>query len=205
MLAEERQRHADGYLHNIINSLQNGTHYRPRDVFDPWFAFETGNDPKTGATFLTRGGKPHTFDNPCPRQHWRTLRHSHFWVTPAASEILSRAESGDRKVRKDQRDKADEGLRLVVEHAVPLARIGKELAADERVWTADALRSFLLHHFRRGVLTKIEDRKLNATSFKGYRLSDDMPSGWRVGEDPLSRYRMMNPQLERVSMNDGSG
>jgi hypothetical protein len=197
MTSEDRRRSADAYLDLILNALRLHTHWRARDVLDPWFAFETGNDPSSGAKFLTSGSRPHTFDNPCPWQHWRTFRHPHFWVTPAAEEVLARAEARDRGVQKKHRDPDDLSLRLITDHSVPLARIVKELE-DEALWERDALREFLLHHYRRGLLTKIEDNRLNATVVDGVCLKDAMPPRWERGSDPFARYRAMIPPLSNV-------
>ena len=195
---DERRIHADAYLGTVINSIQGRTHIRLRDILDPWFAFETGNDLDSGARFLTGGGQPHTFNNPCPWQHWKTLRHPHFWVSASADEVLSRAQSKDRTVRKDERDQDDESIRLVVDHAVPLARIMSELNDDRQLLNPDRLRGFLLHHFRRGVLTKSEDQRLNETKVGGIKLSDNMPPDWSAGGNPFARYRAVNPPLERA-------
>lgn len=196
MTEEDRRRSANAYLDQIINALRFGTHWRARDVLDPWFAFETGNDTQSGACFLTSGGQPHTFDNPCPWQHWRTLRYPHFWVTPAAEDVLARAEAGDRTVQKKHRDQGDLSIRLITDHAVPLSQIVEELK-DDALWERDALREFLLHHYRRGVLTKIEDNRLNATVVGGARLNDTMPPGWERGREPFARYMAMSPPLHR--------
>lgn len=198
MLDDDRRTSARVYLDSIITALRAHAHIRPRVVLDPWFAFEAGNDVMSGATFLTGGSQPHTFDNPCPWKHWRTLRHGHFWVTPAARSVLDRAAMRDRGVRKDTRDPKDKHLRLMVDHSIPLARIIADMREDEALWSPERLRDFLLHHFRRGVLTKAEDEAISGTTVGGVCLRDQMPPSWRRGGDPFARYSALTPPLERA-------
>lgn len=83
-------------------------------------------------------------------------------------------------MRKGERDEHDKTIRLMADHAVPLSWIAEELK-DEGLWRRGVLRDFLLHHFRRGVLTKLEDERLNATRVGGTCLKDDMPPAWKRG------------------------
>lgn len=200
---DEHRENADFYLDQVLTAVRRGAFWRPRDLLDPWFAFEIGNSDGAKGGFLTSGGKPHTFNNPCAYTHWRRLRHPHFWVSPAAEAVLARGERKDTAVRKSDRsmrkksgEDDDSTVRLSVDHAVPLAWIETELK-DESLWTREALRDFLFHHFRRGVILKLEDDRLNKTRVNGISLQDDMPPGWRRGGNPFARYEAMDPPLQR--------
>lgn len=176
----------------MVRALRENAYIRLRDVIDPWFAFEAGRD------FLTSGGRPHTFNNPCPWQHGQRLTAGHFWVTKGAAQILERAVLKDRAVKKPKKGEANYGqttFRLMIDHSVPLKVLLKIMRGDSSLHDRDSLRVFLLHHFRRGVLTYAEDQKLSKELVSGKSLKDEMPADWVVGGSPFARYEALG--LER--------
>jgi len=182
---------ADYYLRHVAGALAGGFPISLRDNLDPWYAHEFGG------VFLTGGERPHTFDYPCPWQHWGRLCHHHFWVTPEANVILEAGRRRDPWVKKPpvlQRTAETERFRLVVDHAVPF-RVLKPLLVSaldglrEERWI-ETVRELLRAMFRRGVLTRAQDLSLNAGVRAEEPLKSAMPSDWD-GADPFARYKAM--------------
>jgi hypothetical protein len=177
---------ATNLLNHVFGSLRRGDNISLRNNLDPWFAHEVGGD------FLTSGGRPHTYNYPCPHKHWMRLRHPHFWVTREAAAILELGRLGDDRVRKPpvaDRNENSEAVRLMVDHAIPFAVLKPLLEhAARRPFARLRFRGFLLQHFGRGVLTKAQDERLNIDG-----LQDAMPRDWD-GKDVFARYKAMGFQ-----------
>lgn len=76
----------------------------------------------------------------------------------------------------------------MVNHAVPVRVIG-QLIGQSGALTLGALRDFLLHHYKRGVITFGEDQLLNQRlPGEDRSLKQRMPTGWHPWENPFARY-----------------
>lgn len=157
-----------------------------RTHLDEWAAFERGGE------LLTGGNKQRWFNNPCPWKEWERLASYMDFVTPEAAAVLRRGMDRDPAVKKPPRGQRAP-FRLIVEHAVPVKTIGQAVRNDRRLWEPTALRNFLQHHYRRGVLTSAQDGALNAVG-----LRESMPAGWQVGGDPFARYHAVGLKRARI-------
>lgn len=170
---------ADSYLDHVLLILRvNDGGARLRDFLDPWWSFTRG------APFVTQRDNghhaQHTLDNPCPRYHGIRLSKLD-WISQSAAEALK------RNVAKKGRDKADLENAFMVDHAVPLSLIRNHLFAHGREWSIETLREYLTHHYKRGLLTRAEDARLNAKIGRE-TLKAAMPKGWKPWGDPFARY-----------------
>ena len=95
---------------------------------------------------------------------------------------------------RDLRDLVDSPYRLIVEHAVPLRVLRDVIQADSALWQVERLRHFLLANYRRGVLLKEEDRRLDQAGLKQV-----MPKTWAPGDDPFARYRKVGLACGKAS------
>lgn len=157
-----------------------------RTHLDEWAAFEGGGE------LLTRGGRQRWFNNPCPWREWSRLERYMDWITPAAAMILRRGMERDPAVRKPRHGEAAP-FRIIVEHAVPVNVIGNVVRGDPQLRSVAKLREFLRHHYKRGVLTRQEDKQLT-----GAGLRQAMPPSWSPWENPFARYHAV--QLSRAEV-----
>jgi hypothetical protein len=176
---EERLRQkADDRLRAICMEAATGKINDLRTKLDEWKAFAIGGDLVTYP-----GLRQRWLNNPCPWQHHARLRRYMDWVTPESLDILRRGEQRDPTVRKPKQG-LPAPFRIIVEHAVPIRVIREIILADQQLWNPVALEPFLNTWFRRGVLTKAEDDRLNDAGLK-----QQMPPGWKLGDDPFARYK----------------
>jgi hypothetical protein len=169
---------ADQRLAAICHEAATGKIQDMRTKLDEWKAFVVGGSlvgppPRLRQRWL---------NNPCPWEHHDRLRKHMDWITPLALQILQRGEQKDPAVKKPKKGRPAP-YRLIVEHAVPVRVLRELILADRALWEREPLERFLERWFRRGVLTKDEDDLLNAAG-----LRQDMPAGWRLGDDPFARY-----------------
>ena len=172
---------ADSYLdHLLIIAEVQDKGANLRDFVDPWWSLTRG------PPFVKETINPsqHTLNNPCACgcEHGGRLR-SLDWISVGALDALARG-ACKKKMKHGREDLRDHSDRLIVDHAVPLAEICAMLFQPGRTWPRDGLRTMLAHHLRRGLLTKAEDRQLDARG-----LNSSMPNGWTEGGDPFARYR----------------
>jgi hypothetical protein len=154
-----------------------------RTKLDEWAAF------RVGGGLLTSGGKQRWFNYPCPVREAARLKRYMDWVSPAARVILDRGESGDRSVSKPPRGTPDPN-RLVVDHTIPIRVLREAISSDRSLWQVPEIESFLLRYFIRSVITKSEDRQLEAKVPGGGRsLRQRMPTGALFADEPFARYR----------------
>jgi hypothetical protein len=73
--------------------------------------------------------------------------------------------------------------RLIVDHSVPVVVLREHILENRSLWEPQSLEAFLESWYRRGVLTKDQDRQLDEAG-----LRQRMPSGWTFGNDPFARY-----------------
>ncbi len=179
---------ADSYLDHVLIALEAGdVSAKLRDFLDPWWVFERGG------IFVHRrddgGFTAHTFNNPCGWAHRERLR-AFDWVSEGAARILDRG----YEARIVNRKQHPVELRLMADHAVPLAVIKAELWRKPQSWSRESLRSFLRQNLRRGVIAFTEDQGLNKR-----KLRDRMPEDWQMGGDPYARYYAVGikPAAER--------
>lgn len=179
---------ADSYLDHVLIALKAGdVSAKLRDFLDPWWVFERG-----GVFVHSRGDggfTAHTFNNPCPWTHRDRLR-AFDWVSEEAARILDRG----YEARIVSRKQHPVELRLMADHAIPLAVIKGELWRDPQSWSRENLRSFLRQNMRRGVIALTEDMSLNKRN-----LRDRMPGDWQIGGDPYARYHAVGikPAVKR--------
>lgn len=170
---------AESYIDHLLLLLKadNGG-ANLRDFLDPWWSLSRG------ARFVKRTRKgyysQHTLNNPCPREHGERLL-ALDWVSAEADAAVKLG------VRKKARSKDDIDNALIVDHAVPLAVIHRELFSARDEWDQATLTKFLHHHYRRGLLTKRQDASLNANE-NGGSLKSAMPAHWQRWDDPFARY-----------------
>jgi hypothetical protein len=157
-----------------------------RTLLDEWAAFFVGGD------LLTPSGRQRWFNFPCPWKECHRLFQYMNWITPQAAAILRAGALRQPTHRKptDVEERRSFPYRLIVEHAVPVAEISRELRRDSGLRRADRAERFLRHHYRRGVLTHAENALLErAVPAYGASLRDRMPTGWKPWGDPYARYR----------------
>jgi hypothetical protein len=148
------------YLEHILIATKLRDHSAPfRTFFDNWFAF------RQGGPFLNANSRPHWYNNPCPDKHGAALRRAHF-VSQAAARTLG-------GVTRE---------RLMKDHAIPVS-ILRDMLFQEHPRTVEDVRAFMLAHYRFGIITDAEDRRLNKAG-----LRSRMPNGWVNGESPFARY-----------------
>jgi hypothetical protein len=99
-----------------------------------------------------------------------------------ADVILQLAVERPGEYRERQKAK-DSTVRLMVDHAVPLAVMVKQLFRPDADLNKEALRKYLRRWYHLGLLTSAEDAKLNSLG-----LRSRMPKNWN-GEDLIARYR----------------
>lgn len=155
-----------------------------RTHLDEWAAFEVGGDLLTGRM------NQRWFNNPCAYSQGPRLLEYMDRFSPAARAICERGASGDAAVKKP-RNGEPAPYRLMVDHSIPVAVLGREIKRSTELDTLVSLRDFLRSNFRRAVITFAEDGLLNRPQGPdGKSLKQRMPEGWVFGDDPYARYRV---------------
>jgi hypothetical protein len=165
---------ADSYLEHIRIAINARDAAAPfRTFFDNWYAFKRG-DP-----FLSKKGRPVWLNNPSALTHGQILPALEF-ISQKAGLSLALA-SEDRRDYGVRHKAKDETIRLIVDHAVPVTIIVKELLNLQQPSKTE-IEEHLLRWYQRGVIATEEDRLLTKSGLKSV-----MPSGWdRI--NPFARY-----------------
>lgn len=174
---EQLARWESSYLDHIrIFFAVGDPDYRTlRTFLDSWYAYRRGDE-----TLIDREGKPIWLNSPKPWKIQFAVGAMHL-VTADAREVIKRGTSRDNELRRHWASK-DPRVRLVKEHAVPVAEIfrqGKNLAFVNN----DDVRAFLSSIYRIALITKKEDSQF------GRAEQSSMPTGWTFGNDPFARYK----------------
>ena len=132
---------ADSYLNHILIAVVASDHAAPfRDFLDNWFAFERG------PPFLTSGGRPVWFNNPCAVQRRELLQSMHF-ISQEARDILDRAYA-DPKSFVTLRTTNHPSTRLMVDHVIPLRVLRHRLFNDMDLNSPERVKAYLIDHYR---------------------------------------------------------
>jgi hypothetical protein len=150
------------YLEVYLNNAdENGALFRT--FIDSWYAYYKGGP------LLNRNGNVVWLNRPDPIKLKDTLIHAGDFISTKAMRIMNGEEPG----------------RLVKDHSIPIKILRKLIVREQRVNTA-YIEEFLKDHYRLGIITKDEDRKINAE-----KLRSNMPEDWDE-KDPFARYRAVN-------------
>jgi hypothetical protein len=161
-----------------------------RTYLDEWAAFETGG------ALLTSGMNQVWLNNPCAISKGALLLEYMDRFSPAARAICERGARGDAAVKKPKSGEPAP-YRLMVDHSIPVAVLGREIKRSTQLDTLVSLRDFLLSNFRRAVITFAEDALLNRPQRPDEKpLKQRMPEGWVFGDDPYARYRVAGIEIE---------
>ncbi len=151
----------ESYLKRILASVEVHDSSAPyRTDFDNWFAF------REGGPFLNGNSRPHWYNNPCPDKHGEALRRAHFVSTAAARTL-----GGITRER------------LMKDHAIPVAVL-RDMLFEMQPGSSGELREIMLKHYRFGIISYDEDRRLNEAG-----LRSRMPHGRQRGDSPFARYQ----------------
>lgn len=147
-----------------LKHIQIATEVRDRSApfrtfLDNFYAYHTGG------SLLNRQGRPHWFNNPCPRRHREALLGLHF-VSIGAMRVLAGL--------------SDEAL--VRDHAVPVAVI-REMLMNAHEARLEIIERYVRRFYRLGLITRGEDERLSAAG-----LRSTMPVGWHACDGPFARY-----------------
>lgn len=167
-LQNERKRTCLEYLSLFIQNGDTSAHLF-RTFVDDWFAYHAGG------AFLNSRGKPRWFNNPDPEKCGAALRRCHF-ISRHAMDALE----------------GNGAVRLVKDHALPLRVLKKALIASESTEPVE-IQNFLSSHYRLGLISKQEDRCLNALG-----LRQELPADAN-GLDWMARYQAAAIPMARRS------
>ena len=168
---------ADSYLEHIRIAVEARDAGAPfRDFIDNWAAFSSDTNHHRSA-----GNRPKWFNNPDATRRMAMLKTLRF-RSVAADEILSLATKTPAEYRARVKE-GDTGVRLIVDHAVPIAVIVEHLFTQAADLTTDRIRSVLERWYCLGLLTIADNGKLNTGS-----LGSKMPPEWH-GVDVFARYK----------------
>ena len=168
---------ADSYLDYIRIAVEVGDAGAPfRDFIDNWAAFSSeANHHRTAKDRVI------WFNNPDAIGRRAMLLSLPFRSTGADAILRYAAEQSDEyRERRKARDKA---VKLIVDHAVPLAVMVGQLFKPDTDLSREGIRKHLKRWYCLGVLTDAEDVRLNRLG-----LRSRMPPGWD-GNDLTARYR----------------
>ena len=168
---------ADSYLDHIRIAVEAGDIGAPfRDFIDNWAAFASEADHhRTATNRVVWFNNPHAIER-------RSMLLSLPFRSAGADAILQYAarHAADYHERRARKDVA---VRLMVDHAVPLAVIVQQLFTAGANLSRTGARRHLERWYCLGLLTNAEDAMLNRLG-----LRSRMPSDWN-GEDLTARYR----------------
>jgi len=167
---------ADSYLDHIRIAIEADDRGAPfRDFVDNWNAFRCDHD-----HHRSRGDRPRWFNNPSALARLEMLDALDFRSVGAAAILADAA----RDPRAYQRRYAarDRGVKLIVDHAVPISVMVGALFAGNVELTREGIGAHLTRWYRLGLLCHGEDASLNA---KGLRSA--MPAEWD-GKSLFARY-----------------
>ncbi len=168
---------ADSYLDHIRIAVEAGDVGGPfRDFIDNWAAFTNEAD-----HHRTASNRVVWFNNPDAVGRRAMLLSLPFRSTGADAILCyAAAQPGEYRERRKAKDKA---VKLIVDHAVPLDMMKRQLFEAGSDLSRNAVRNHLQRWYHLGLLTDAEDAKLN-----GLGLRSRMPDSWN-GEDLTARYR----------------
>jgi hypothetical protein len=167
---------ADSYLDHIRIAIEADDRGAPfRDFIDNWAAFASATDHhRTGSNRVIWFNNPNAITK-------RAMLLSLPFVSTGASAILSYA-AEQRDEYRMRRKADDKEIRLIVDHAVPLASMIEWLFEPGADLSRNAIRQHLKRWYHLGVLTSSEDATLNRLG-----LRSKMPDDWD-GKDLTARY-----------------
>lgn len=168
---------ADSYLDHIRIAVEAGDVGGPfRDFIDNWAAFVTEADHHRSA-----GDRVIWFNNPDALGR-RAMLLSLPFRSIGADAILRYAAEQPSEYRERRKAK-DKAVKLIVDHAVPLAVIVGQLFKPDADLSRKGVRKHLMRWYHLGLLTDYEDVELNRIG-----LRSNMPAHWN-GDDLTARYR----------------
>ena len=141
-----------------------------RTFVDDWFAYQMGGP------FLSKFGRPLWFNKPCPKKKKEALLKMHF-ISERAKKVIDNEGGADLKK----------------EHAIPV-KVLRDLMLEIKNPTTSNVKQFLLKHYKLGVLTASEDKKLREAG-----LQSKMPEGWD-GVDMFARYSFVGIENQQNSL-----
>ena len=167
---------ADSYLDHIRIAIEAGDRGAPfRDFVDNWNAFRCDHD-----HHRSRGDRPRWFNNPSAIARVQMLDALDF-RSAGATAILADA-ARDPLSYQRRYTARDRGVKLIIDHAVPISVLVGALFAGDIELTREGIGAHLTRWYRLGLLCHDEDARLNV---KGLRSA--MPAGWD-GENLFARY-----------------
>lgn len=168
---------ADSYLDHIRISVEAGDVGSPfRDFVDNWWAFTCEADYHRSV-----GDRVIWFNNPDAIGRRAMLLSLPFRSTGAEAVLQYAAEQPQSY--RERRALKDKAVKLIVDHAVPLAVIVGQLFEIGFDLSRQGIRAHLERFHCLGLITDSEDARLN-----GLGLRSRMPRDWD-GEDLTARYQ----------------
>lgn len=168
---------ADSYLDHIRIAVEAGDAGGPfRDFIDNWAAFsnEVNHHRSTGNRVVW-------FNNPDAIGRRAMLLSLPFRSTGADAILHYAAEQANKY--RERRKMKDKTVKLIVDHAVPLAVIVEEFFKADADLSRAGVRKHLERRYYLGLLTDAEDVRLNRIGLRSH-----MPANWD-GNDLTARYR----------------
>ncbi len=168
---------ADSYLDHIRIAVEVDDKGAPfRDFIDNWAAFASEAE-----HHRSTGNRVVWFNNPDAIKRQAMLLSLPFRSAGADTILRYAAEQG-REYRR-RREAKDKAIKLIVDHAVPLAVIVKWLFEPGVDLSRESIRNHLKRWYCLGLLTNDDDEGLNRLG-----LRSRMPANWD-GNDLIARYR----------------
>lgn len=168
---------ANSYLDHIRVAVEAQDFGAPfRDFIDNWAAFASATN-----HHRTASNKVIWFNNPDALRRGAMLRSLPF-RSVTADNVIRLATDQPETYRQRQLSK-DPTVRLIVDHAVPLAVLVRKLFETDFDLSRNCLKVFLERNYHLGLLTAAEDCRLNQLG-----LRSTMPANWD-GADLIARYR----------------
>lgn len=175
---EKLSRLSKSYLAHIRIAVQAGDSGAPfRTFIDNWAAYSAED-----GHHRSKGDRPKWFNNPCAISR-RSMLLSLEFRSQGAEAILRESLAHPEHYRSGRQAKKRE-LKLMVDHAVPIAVMVARLFDPGADLSDHGIRAILRKYYLLGLLSGAEDAHLNSMG-----LRSRMPSGWD-GENLMARYQM---------------